>query len=79
MNWELLLWIGCVTALVVLIVTAGINSIIRSYYLAKEEHIGRIAKAFGNAFSTINKALDDKLKKVKDEVKKATDEIKKEQ
>lgn len=68
--WQQLLWLVCAAVLIVPIVAAGINTVIRGYFRAKREHVGKMAKAFANALTGIsgefNKGLDDILKKIKE-------------
>lgn len=67
--WQQLLWLVCAFVLIVPVVSWGAVGIIRGYFRAKEQHIGRIAKAIANAINQVagdaNKKLDDILKKIK--------------
>ena len=68
--WQQLLWLVCAVILIVPVVAAGVNAIIRGYFRAKEEHTGRMAKAVANAINQVakeaNEKLDEVLKKIKD-------------
>lgn len=68
--WQQLLWLVCAVILIVPIVAAGINAVLRGYFRAKEEHTGRMAKAVANAISQVakeaNGKLDEALKKIKE-------------
>lgn len=68
--WQQLLWLVCAVILIVPVVAAGVNAIIRGYFRAKEEHTGRMAKAVANAINQVakeaNAKLDEVLKKIKD-------------
>lgn len=66
--WQQLLWIVCAAILIVPLVAAGINAVIRGYFRAKEEHFGKIAKAFANVLSEISEST---LKKFEEQMKKA--------
>ena len=78
--WQQLLWLVCAVLLIVPIVAAGINAVLRGYFRAKEEHTGRMAKAVANAINQVakeaNGKLDEVLKKIKDG--EALNEVKKE-
>ena len=68
--WQQLLWLVCAVILIVPVVAAGVNAVLRGYFRAKEEHIGRIAKAAANAINQVakeaNGRLDEVLKTIKD-------------
>ena len=68
--WQQLLWLGCAVILIVPIVAAVVNAVLRGYFRAKEEHISRIAKAVANAINQVakeaNGRLDEVLKKIKE-------------
>lgn len=68
--WQQLLWLVCAAVLIVPIMAAGINTVIRGYFRAKEEHTGRMANAVANAINQVmkdaNGKLDEALKKIKD-------------
>lgn len=68
--WQQLLWLVCAVILIVPVVSAGVVSIIRGYFNAKEQHTGRMAKAVANVINQVakemNGKLDEVLKKVKD-------------
>ncbi len=68
--WQQLLWLVCAVILIVPIVAAGINAVLRGYFRAKEEHTGRMAKAVANAINQVakeaNGKLDEALKKIKE-------------
>lgn len=68
--WQQLLWLVCAVILIVPVVAAGVVSIIRGYFNAKEQHTGRMAKAVANAINQVagevNKKADEVLKKIKD-------------
>lgn len=77
--WQQLLWIVCAAILIVPIVSAGVVSIIRGYFNAKEVHIGRIAnavsKALAKTLGEMNKGLDGVIAMMK---KTANEDEKKE-
>lgn len=68
--WQQLLWLVCAVILIVPIVSAGVVSVIRGYFNAKEQHTGRVAKAVANAINQVagdaSKKMDEVLKKIKD-------------
>ena len=68
--WQQLLWLVCAVILIVPVVVAGVNAVLRGYFRAKEEHTGRMAKAVANAINQIakeaNGKLDEVLKKIKE-------------
>lgn len=68
--WQQLLWLVCAVILIVPIVAAGVNAVLRGYFRAKEEHTGRMAKAVANAINQVakeaNGKLDEALKKIKE-------------
>jgi len=68
--WQQLLWLVCAVILIVPVVSAGVVSVIRGYFNAKEQHVGKMAKALANAINQIagevNKKADEVLKKIKD-------------
>lgn len=68
--WQQLLWLVFAVVLIVPIVAAGVNAVLRGYFRAKEEHTGRMAKAVANAINQVakeaNGKLDEALKKIKD-------------
>lgn len=68
--WQQLLWLVCAFILIVPIIAAGFNAVIRGYFRAKEEHTGRMAKAIANALS---KASNDVLDPILEQIKKATE------
>ena len=78
--WQQLLWLVSAVILIVPVVAAGVNVIIRGYFRAKEEHTGRMAKAVANAINQVakeaNGRLDEVLKTIKDS--EGLNEVKKE-
>lgn len=70
--WQQLLWLVCAFILIIPILAAGVTTVIRGYFNAKENHIGKIARAIGN---TLSKASDETLKTLKEELKKAKEKI----
>lgn len=70
--WQQLLWLVCAFILIVPILAAGVTTVIRGYFNAKENHIGKIAMAIGN---TLSKMSDETLKTLKEELKKAKEKI----
>ena len=68
--WQQLLWLVSAVILIVPIVAAGVNAVLRGYFRAKEEHTGRMAKAVANAINQVaketNGKLDEVLKKIKE-------------
>lgn len=68
--WQQLLWLVCAVILIVPVVAAGVNAVLRGYFRAKEEHTGRMAKAVANAINQVakevNGKLDEALKKLKE-------------
>lgn len=68
--WQKLLWLVCAVILIVPVVAAGVNAVLRGYFRAKEEHISRIAKAVANAINQVakeaNSRLDETLKAIKE-------------
>ena len=74
--WQLFLWIVLLSIAMTPIIVLIANSIIAGYFKAKEQHFGRMAKAFGELFETLGKDLDGKLKTLKDEIAKNKSEEK---
>ncbi len=72
--WQQLLWLVCAFILIVPILAAGVTTVIRGYFNAKENHIGKIVRAIGN---TLSKASDETLKTLKEELKKAKEKMEK--
>ena len=68
--WQQLLWLVCAVILIVPVVSAGVVSVIRGYFNAKEQHAGRMANAVANAIKQIagelNKKADEVLEKIKE-------------
>ena len=66
--WQQLLWLVCAVFLIVPIVAAGVNVVLRGYFRAKEEHTSRMAKAVANVINQVakeaNGKLDEVLKKI---------------
>ena len=52
--WQTLLWIICLAALLVPIITVLVNTIIISFYKAKASYLGKIMKALS---ATIDQAV----------------------
>ena len=73
--WHQLLWLVCAVILIVSVVSAGITAVIREYFRAKEEHIGRIAMAVGK---TLTKMQDELTNSVTNAVEKLKKKEKKE-
>lgn len=57
----LLLWIIALLILTVPIIVAGITTAINGYFKAKEQHMSKMAMAFGTALEKRLKDLDKKV------------------
>jgi len=76
--WQQLLWLVCAFILIVPVVAAGVNAVLRGYFRAKEEHTGRMAKAVANAINQVLKEANGKLDEVLKKIKEVQDGEKKE-
>ncbi len=76
--WQQLLWLVCAVILIVPIVAAGVNAVLRGYFRAKEEHISRITKAVANVINHVAKEANGKLDEALKKIKEAQGEEKKE-
>lgn len=76
--WQQLLWLVCAVILIVPVVAAGVNAVLRGYFRAKEEHTGRMAKAVANAINQVAKEANGKLDEVLKKIKEVQDGEKKE-
>lgn len=65
--WQVLLWWVCIAAVTIPLIIFTVNAILIGYYKIKEQHIGKICKAFGEVFS---QAGSDILSKIKSEKNK---------
>ena len=56
--WQLLLWIVGLEVLSLPLIAGCANSIIKGYFRAKEEHVSKVARAVGEAFTKMGEQVD---------------------
>ena len=61
--WQLLAWIVGLEIVSAPIIIVVVNSVISGYFRYKEQHVGRMAKAIGEAMENMIKAIESKNKK----------------
>ena len=76
--WQQLLWLVFAVILIVPVVAAGVNAVLRGYFRAKEEHTGRMARAVANAINQVLKEANGKVDEVLKKIKEADSGEKKE-
>ena len=64
--WFILLWIVCLSIVMLPILVGGINAIVNNYFNAKEKHIFKIVKAIGEVMKGIS---SEKTEETRDENK----------
>lgn len=63
--WQLLLWIVGLELLSLPLIVGGINSAFNGYFKAKEQHVGKLAKAIGDSLTEAAKTM---IKKKEEDV-----------
>lgn len=61
--WQLLAWIVGLEIVSAPIIIVVVNSVISGYFRYKEQHVGRMAKAIGEAMEKTIKTIENKVKK----------------
>lgn len=61
--WQLLAWIVGLEIVSAPIVIVIANSVVSGYFRYKEQHVGRITKAVGEAMEKMIKDIESKIKK----------------
>ena len=55
--WQLLLWIVGLELLSAPLIVASVSAVINGYFKAKEEHVGKMAKAAGTTITQLAESL----------------------